>query len=119
MEEVENEDVEGTGIVDEMVNLADDENGCEEGPSHLSVDDENDHEWEVLDLVGDESEIEQEVFDLPESGYVYVYECGCRRSGCVCGIQRSGGEKTRLRAFGFAFVFPSARLSPCPTWLGR
>ena len=44
VEEAENEDVEGTGIVDEMVNLADDENGCEEGPSHLSVNDENDHE---------------------------------------------------------------------------
>ena len=69
--------------------------------------------------MGDESEIEQEVVELPESGYVYVYERGCRRSACVCGIQRSGGEKTRLRAFGFAFAFPSARLLPYPTWLGR
>lgn len=115
VEEAEQEDVELTGSADDKPAVVHNEMEREEGTSHLSVDDENDHEGRVLDLPGDESEIEQEVFADPHSGCVYV----CARvyhDGCVCGVRRSEDGKTRLGAIGVAF--PSARLLHYPTWLG-
>lgn len=114
--EAEKGEVEVTDIGDEKVGLAGDENQLEEGVSHLSADYGSGHDQEVLHLVGDEKELENKIFQVPDNGYVYVCDCGSRHNGSVCGTRGSGVGKTLPVAYylACAFVLPL----PGPTWLG-